>query len=258
MLKKRLIGVIPVAGGRAVQSLAYRDSFPLGTPERLSENLDRWGVDEIMILAFDRSRRGLGPDLGLVRSLASLGLGTPLTYAGGIRTAAEGSEVIRAGVERLCIDSLLHDDPDAVRRLTDTVGAQALVAALPLSVSGGELAWYDHRSRDERALPAPIIQLLTEGAISEALVVDWRHEGQFSGFDVAIVDAFDRIARHVPVLAYGGISEAAQLRALLALPSVAAACVGNFLNYREHAVQHLKAEAAGAPLRPATFAGVGR
>lgn len=254
-LLKRLIGVIAVEDGRVVQSLGYRRSLPVGRIECVFENLDRWGVDEVMVVAFDRSRKGLGPDFDLIKRIAELGLGTPLGYGGGVSSVADAVSVVQAGVERICVDSLLHDDPEAVHRIADEVGAQAVIAALPLSVTPDGVRWYDHRRRTESPLSEAVARLLREEVVSEALVVDWRNEGRFGGFDVRVLEWIEQQAPSLQLLAYGGISDADQVAALLERDSVMGVCVGNFLNYREHAVQRLKRDAASSILRPPVFPG---
>ena len=67
MLKKRLIGIVLVKDGWAVQSFGYRRCLPLGKPECLVENLDRWGADEIFVLNIDRSTDNIGPDFELLK-----------------------------------------------------------------------------------------------------------------------------------------------------------------------------------------------
>jgi cyclase len=148
----------------------------------------------------------------------------------------------------------MHDNPGLVSSLTDRVGAQAIVAAFPVARSGDALQWYDHRQRTEVQLTDDALKPLLNGEISEALVVDWRHEGVKNGFDPVLLEPLAARLRHVPLLAYGGISEPEQIRPLLGNPAVAAVCVGNFLNYREHAVQELKRAVVDAPLRPPVFA----
>ena len=68
MYKKRLMGVIVVKDGWAVQSFGYQRYLPLGNPAILAENLNRWGVDEILLLSIERSRKNLGPDFDLLES----------------------------------------------------------------------------------------------------------------------------------------------------------------------------------------------
>lgn len=252
MLKKRLVGVITVKDGWAVQSFGYRRYLPLGHPECLAENLDRWGTDEILVLCIDRSRQGLGPDLALLKRLGALGLSTPLTFGGGIRTVEQAAAVIQLGAERLCLDSALHADHQPIRKMAELIGAQALIAALPLSMESRGVYWYDYRSGKSNLLAESHFSLLSERIISEALVIDWRHEGQRNGFDVRLVRQFPFDG--VPLIAFGGISEAGQLAPLLAMPRVVAVAVGNFLNYSEHAVQTLKCQLIEMPLRPAVYA----
>ena len=69
MLHKRLVGVVTVKGGWAVQSFGYKSYLPLGRPEVLVENLDRWGADEILVHVIDRSVKKLGPDFNLIEKL---------------------------------------------------------------------------------------------------------------------------------------------------------------------------------------------
>lgn len=252
MLRKRLIGVITVKDGWAVQSFGYHRHLPLGRPECLAENLDRWGVDEILVLSIDRSRHNLGPDLPLVRRLGGLGLSTPLTYGGGIRTADEAVAVIQAGAERISLDAALHGKLENVREMAAHLGAQALIAALPLSCNGGRPEWFDYRGRTGAPLDSAPLSLLAEGIVSEAMLIDWRNEGHPQAFDMELVRSFPLDG--VPLIAFGGLSDPGQLRQLLAMPQIAAVAVGNFLSYTEHAVQSLKRQLTDLPLRPASYA----
>ncbi len=256
MLKKRLIGVITVRQGWAVQSFGYRRWLPLGKPEVLAQNLDRWGVDEILLQCIDRSRSGIGPDFALLDRIGRAGLSTPLIYAGGIATPQQASAVVQAAADRVVVDALLHDDLGAVQRISGHLGAQAVIAALPLARDGGALQWLDHRSGRSGPLPAPVLDLLRDGVISESMLIDWRHEGRPGGFDELLLKDFP--LTDVPLITFGGLSEPAQMRALLRTPRVVAVAVGNFLAYREHAVQSVKQQLGGITLRPPVYAGSGK
>lgn len=252
MNKKRLIGVITVKQGWAVQSFAYGRYLPLGHPDTLVENLDRWGVDEILVQCIDRSRDALGPDFALLERLGKLGIATPLIYAGGIRHADDACRVVQTAADRVCIDALLHDDLDAADAIARSLGAQALIAALPLSCKGDELRWFDYRTRTHKTLPSSLLTRLADGRISESLIIDHMHEGQAAAFDDRILQAFP-VQGHA-LIAFGGLSDTAQIRTVLTRAQVAAVAIGNFLNYREHAVQHYKQQLADAPIRHARFA----
>jgi len=250
MLKKRLVGVITVRDGWAVQSFGYRRYLPLGHPEKLAENLDRWGADEILVLCIDRTRRNVGPDFDLLRRLGSLGLSTPLAFGGGIRTVAEAGAIIQSGAERVCIDAALRD-AGVVGGISALVGAQAIIGVLPLSFDGAGLQRLDYLSGRSTPLTAADLSLFDRRVVSEALIVDWRHEGMTAAFDFNLIRRFP--APDVPLIAFGGVSEADQLKMLFDDDRVAAVGIGNSLSYREHAVQMLKRQAGGTSIRAARF-----
>ncbi len=251
MLKKRLIGVVTVKNGWAVQSFGYRRYLPLGKPECLVENLDRWGADEILVQVIDRSEAGLGPDFELLGRLGALGLETPLIYAGGIRSVADGVKLVQLGADRIVVDALLHDDLTSVKGLSVCLGAQALIASLPLSWHGGSLEWLDYRSRTSTSISDEVLGLIQSGVISEVLLADWQHEGIPDGFEQKLVEEFP--LKDVPIIAFGGLSEPEQMRTLLQSSRVTAVAVGNFLSYHEHAIQRYKEALTGMPVRLATY-----
>lgn len=252
MLKKRLVGVITIRDGIAVQSIGYRRYLPLGDPGVLVENLDRWGADEVVLQVIDASRAGSGPDFHMIERISKRRPGVPLLYGGGIRTAAEGVRVVQAGADRVVVDAMLRDNPEGVTELAEQLGAQAIVASIPASYDEtGGLRWLDYRTGREEALSGPGARLLETGIVSEALLIDWKHEGAHRGFDERLLTAFP--VKTTPLIVFGGISEAPQMRSLLEMPRVVAVCVGNFLNYREHSIQKLKEALPGMPLRPAVY-----
>ena len=181
MLRKRLLGAVIVREGWAVQSFGYRRWLPLGKPECLVENLDRWGADGIVVLAIDRGDQG--PDLELIERLGALGLSTPLTYGGGLATEEHARAAVRAGAERLVLDAVLSHNPQAVVAMASAVGVQALVAALPLLQGATEAVQHlQYRTGAQGPLTAPISQLIAAEQVSEVLVIDAACEGEGQGF----------------------------------------------------------------------------
>lgn len=251
MLKKRLIGVVTVKNDLAVQSFGYQRHLPLGKPEYLVENLDRWGADEILVQVIDRSEEKLGPDFDLLEKLGAIGLRTPLIYAGGIRSLADGVKLVQLGADRIVVDSLLHDDLLTIKVLSEHLGAQALIASLPMSWHNNALLWLDHRKHTSATFSSEILNFIDSGIISEVLVTDWEHEGYSNSFEQALIERLP--LANVPIIAFGGISEPTQMKSLLLRSDIAAIAIGNFLGYREHAIQTYKEALAGMPLRAATY-----
>ncbi len=251
MLKKRLVGVVTVKDGWAVQSMGYKRYLPLGRPECVIENLDRWGADEILVQVIDRSVNGWSPDFDLLERVARLGLQTPLIYGGGIHTVEDGVRVIQAGADRVVVDAVLHGNIAAVFGLSELLGAQAIIAALPLSWREDRLEWLDYCSGNSNPISAEVLELAQAGTVSELLLIDWRHEGRLGSFEQRLARDFPLSG--VPLIVFGGISNSSQMAELLLLQNVVAIAVGNFLSYREHAIQKFKENLAAMPLRSSTY-----
>ena len=246
MLKKRLIGVVTVKDGWAVQAFGYSRYLPLGKPEVLVQNLDRWGADEILVQCIDRSSAGLGPDIDLLGRINKRGIATPLIYAGGICQREDAVKVIHHGADRIMVDAMLMDIPEALETIARDLGTQAVIAHLPARMSTAGLVVFDYRNRSERPLNQ-CLKTLPIDWISELMVSDWKNEGSPGCFDERLLEITRQINK--PLICFGGLSEAAQIQRLLADPQVVAVGVGNFLNYREHAVQSIKHQLGGTNMR---------
>lgn len=247
MLKKRLIGVITIKNGWAVQSFGYERYLPLGRPEVLAENLDRWGADEIVLQCIDRSKGGFGPDLDTLKKVASKGLGTPIIYIGGVRTLEDGMKVIQSGADRLALDSLLHDSPEVVVELSHKLGAQALIGSVPLSMGDSGARLYDYRVGEERDFSSKFLDLIKAKVISELMVIDWQGDGHKNGFKTELLETLPVLG--LPLIVFGGLSSAKKVRQVLSRGEVSAAAVGNFLNYKEHAIAEYKKQLSELPIR---------
>jgi imidazole glycerol-phosphate synthase subunit HisF len=250
MLKKRLIGVVTVKDGWAVQSFGYKRHLPLGKPEVLVQNLDRWGADEILVQCIDRSACGTGPDLEVLDKISKLGIATPLIYAGGIGSREDAVKVVSRGADRVMLDTVLITAPKTLESIGRDLGTQAVIAHLPLRQSQDGLLALNYHSGSESSLRS-ILQSLPQEWVSELMLTDWSHEGHPESFDEQILQVSKYINK--PLLCFGGISNSAQIKRILTNDQVVAVGVGNFLNHREHAMQQLKQEINSFQIRPAQY-----
>ena len=246
MLKKRLIGVVTVKNGWAVQSFGYSRYLPLGKPEVLVQNLDRWGADEILVQCIDRSSNGLGPDRDVLARIGKLCISTPLIYAGGIRDRDDAVNAVSLGADRIMVDSMMLDAPQSLEGVARDLGTQAVIAHLPARVTSDGLIALDYRDRSEQPLDKWLEKLPIEW-ISELMVSDWQHEGSSNSFDERLMGIERQVDK--PLLFFGGISEVALIQRILAHPQAVAVGVGNFLSYREHAMQSLKKQLSTSAVR---------
>ena len=197
MVKKRLIGVINVKKSIAVQSFGYLNYLPLGAPEILIENLERWGVDEIIILSIDRSNSSFGPDFELISRISSCGFATPISYGGGIRSVEDAVSVIQSGSERVVLDALLHQNINEVKRIAEAIGSQAVIASLPLEISDKKLLHYNYIKKTTNNISDEIMHLIDQRIVSEVMIIDRLNEGIENGFQRALSNNFSYFCSYI-------------------------------------------------------------
>lgn len=240
MLKKRIIGVITVLEGWAVQSFGYEKYLPLGKPAVIAENLDNWGADEIFIQSINRSKYNQGPDIELLKSISQLSLSTPITYAGGISCLEDALLAIKTGCERIALDNLLHENLKKLNDISLTIGSQSIIASVPVSIVNKKLLWFDYKRNIHRDSFLELENMYSSGLISEIFLVDKNNEGSKKAFDKEILDHFP--LKDTPLILFGGITANEQIKDYLNKKNIAAIAIGNSLNYKEHSVQTIKKE----------------
>lgn len=222
---KRLIGLCAVASGGLVKSNGYATRRPAGGLVSALRTLDRWGADEIVVL--DISRRG-ALDERVLHAIRESKVTTPVAYGGGIRATADVQRLMTVGCDRFILETLLFEDIDAVRRIADLVGRQALIASVPIRVHEGAVGvWRPHGFIDFIPIRSQLLQL----PVSEYLVTAIDTEGRSGSFPVATLAMYDDFPRQT-VLSFGGHDAGTAVQAL-AHPAVAAVVLGNINVERE-------------------------
>ena len=148
MIKKRIIGVVTIKNNLAVQSFSYSKYLPIGKPECVIENLDRWGADEILVQVIDRSIKNLGPDFNLLNRIGKIKTTTPIIYSGGIRNLKDSIEVIKKGADRIAVESIIRKNKEELSKISKYLGSQAVIASLPVLLNGNEIYGYDYITRN--------------------------------------------------------------------------------------------------------------
>ena len=129
MLKARIIGVIVVKNGWVVQSINFKRYLPVGRLDIAVEYLDRWGIDEIVILDIDATRQGSSPNLDMIKSASSFSQ-TPLSVGGGIKSLKDMESLLRAGADKLIINSQLISNSALIEEGAHQFGNQCMVASI--------------------------------------------------------------------------------------------------------------------------------
>lgn len=227
---KRIVGVITIMNNWAVQSIGYNTYRPLGRPEVIAQNLDRWQLEEIVICDISRSRNGLGPNIKLLETIAHKRISTPLTYIGGIRNASDALKVIKSGADRIGIERLADINPETAKKISLAIGAQALVIVQSVISKRGSLKKFNYIEKTTSNFNSNKV-LDTMSSASELLLIDVNNEGKNNSFEEKILIPFQE--SDIQIICFGGISTGDQISNLLTKKNVSAVGIGNFLNHRE-------------------------
>ncbi len=242
MITKRLIGVITVKDNIAVQSFGYNKYLPLGSPEIIAKNLDRWGADEILINVIDRSQNKFGPDFDLLKKIQKIQINTPLIYGGGILTVDDAKKSISLGADRLLIENLLYEDIQSFKKISHLLGSQALIMSVPTSLDlNKNILQFNYLKKTSNKINKNFLYALNQKLVSEILLTDYKNEGYDNSFNLNILN-FNSYG--IPLICFGGIKGNELIKKISSNKNVAAIAIGNSLNYSEIKIQNIKKKIA--------------
>ena len=239
---KRLIGVLPVRDGRVVKSYGYRMWRPAGRLKTALLNLDRWAADEVFVLDIS-GRASIDP--GVLSDLRAASVSTPITYGGGMRSVRDATAALRAGADRILIQTLLWSNPGEVSRMADAIGRQAIVVSLPVSGSSdGQLRVFRRQSggrSDSLASLDERLAAIGSSPVEELLVTDVDAEGARGEFSLDLARRVAPLAAAIrkPVIWFGGI-DVSSADVLLGMRESAGVAFANVLLERELALREVR------------------
>ena len=220
MLARRLIPCLDVAGGRVVKGVHFRELRDAGDPAEQAARYDAEGADEIVFLDIAASHEERGTLIDLVSRVADR-LFVPFTVGGGIRSVADARQVLRAGADKVGVNTAAVRDPGLVTRLADEFGRQCVVAAVDVKRreggrgKGGGWEVMVRGGREPTGLEAVewAVRLQELGA-GEVLLTSMDTDGTQHGYDLPVTRAVAR-AVPLPVIASGGAGTLEHLAAAL-------------------------------------------
>lgn len=250
MISRRLIVCLDVKGGRVVKGVHFKDLRDLGDPIELAARYERDGADEIVFLDISASAEERGTLLDLVRDTAER-LFIPLTIGGGIRTAEDVGRALRAGADKVSLNTTAVEHPEVIGLAAERFGAQCVVVSIDAARDGGEWRVYTRGGRDRTGLEAVAWarEAVDRGA-GELLITSIDRDGVRSGYDLELTRAIAR-AVTVPVIASGGAGNAGHVVAALGEGEASAALVAGILHDGVTTVREIKEAmlSAGIPTR---------
>lgn len=230
MLTRRLIVCLDVTGGRVVKGVNFVGLRDVGDPVALATRYEAEGADEITFLDISASAEDRATLLDVARRTAER-LFIPLTIGGGIRTADDVARALRAGADKVSLNSAMVADPSVLTACADRFGAQCVVASIDakLDEQGMWRVW-THGGRTRTALEAVAwAQECVERGAGEVLLTSIDRDGARTGYDLALMHAVSsRVA--APVIASGGAGNAQHVVDVLAEGHADAALVAGILH----------------------------
>jgi len=251
MLRRRVIPCLDVADGRVVKGTRFVDLVDEGDPPELAERYAAEGADELVFLDITAAPERRGTLLDIVERTARRAF-IPLTVGGGVRSVDEMRDVLRAGADKVSLNTAAVADPSLVRACADRFGSQAVVVAIDARASGPgswEVVVQGGRLPTGRDAVAWADQAVRLGA-GELLVTSIDRDGTGTGFDNDLLRAITS-AVEVPVIASGGAAGPDDFVAAVRDGGADAVLAASIFHRRIHAIADVKAAmaAAGLPVR---------
>jgi cyclase len=214
---KRIIPCLDVKNGRVVKGIQFEQLRDAGDPVDAAAAYDRGGADEITFLDITASHEERATMLDVVRRTAEA-VFVPLTVGGGIRTRADVDALLRAGADKVSVNSTAVANPAFVEEVARAYGSQAIVVAIDARSRGDSLGWevFTHGGRRGTGLDAVAWarEMAARGA-GEILLTSMDRDGTGSGYDLALLRAVTE-AVDIPVIASGGVGALEHMREGLA------------------------------------------
>ncbi|HRQ76990.1 MAG TPA: imidazole glycerol phosphate synthase subunit HisF [Gemmatimonadaceae bacterium] len=249
-LTRRLIVCLDVDRGRVVKGTQFVGLRDVGDPVELATRYETEGADEIVFLDITATHEARGTTLELARRTAER-LFIPLTIGGGIDSVAAMSAALRAGADKVGVNSAAVRRPELLTEGAERFGTQCIVASIDAKREGD--GWRVYVAGGRRPTGLDAVEWAAECArrgAGEILLTSIDRDGARDGYDLALTRAVADVVS-VPVIASGGAGRATHVREAIVTGGADAALVAGILHDGSATVAELKAEmrAASLPVR---------
>lgn len=204
-LSVRIIPCLDVTDGRVVKGVNFTNLVDAGDPVEMASLYQREGADELTFLDISASSSGRETTLDVVRKSADQ-VFIPLTVGGGIRSVSDVNQLLRAGADKVSINTAAIARPDLIAEIADSFGSQVLVLSVDArraqTESGFEVT--THGGRKGTGIDALVwIEKACDLGVGEILLNSMDADGTREGYDIEMIRAVRPISR-VPLIASGG------------------------------------------------------
>jgi len=244
MLAKRIIPCLDVDGGRVVKGVNFVDIRDAGDPVENAEIYNKQGADEIIFLDITASSDRRDIIVDVVEKTAEQ-VFVPLTVGGGIRTLDDIRGILRAGVDKVSINTAAVDNPDLVRKAADRFGSQCIVVAIDAKEKGHSWEVYIHGGRTPTGLDVlDWAKKMEELGAGEFMLTSMDRDGTKDGYDLRLTRTISQLV-NIPVIASGGVGTLDHLYDGLTEGRADPVLAASIFHYNEFTVGDVKAYLKG-------------
>jgi cyclase len=248
----RVIPCLDVDAGRVVKGVNFVDLRDAGDPVELAARYDAEGADEVVFLDITASSSARDTIVDVATRTAEQ-VFIPFTVGGGVRTVEDARRLLRAGADKVSVNTAAVSRPQVVTELSDEFGAQCVVVAIDARRAPGGFEVFTHGGRKPTGLDAVSwaaeCQRLGAG---EILLTSMDRDGTKDGYDIELTRAVSE-ACDLPVIASGGAGTLDHLTEVAIEGKADAVLAASIFHFDEYTVAEAKAHmaAAGITVRPA-------
>ena len=204
MLKKRIIPCLDVKDGRVVKGINFLDLVDAGDPVQQAKFYSENGADEICFLDIGASLENRDTILKMVEKTAEE-VFIPLTVGGGVRSIENIQNLLKAGADKVSINSAAIKDPDIIKKSSKYFGSQCIVVAVDVKKDDDSWKVHSHGGTQNTNIDALEWLLKVEDlGAGEILLTSMDKDGTKSGFDLEILSLANDVL-NIPVIASGGV-----------------------------------------------------
>ncbi|WKA59690.1 imidazole glycerol phosphate synthase subunit HisF [Planococcus shenhongbingii] len=239
MLTKRIIPCLDVKEGRVVKGVSFVSLRDAGDPVELARFYDKQGADELVFLDISASHEGKETMIEVVKIVATE-LSIPFTVGGGIRSLEDMKRMLRAGADKVSLNTSALDRPELIKEGADYFGSQCIVVAIDAKSNGTGWDVYTHGGRNKTGWDAvEWAKKSVELGAGELLLTSMDKDGSKDGFDLELTKAV-REAVEVPVIASGGAGNREHFAEVFKEVDADAALAASIFHYKETSVAEVK------------------
>lgn len=250
MLSKRVIPCLDVLGGRVVKGVNFKDLRDVGDPAELAAQYEGEGADEIVFLDISATLQERRTMDDVARRTAER-LFIPLTIGGGIRTREDVKRLLRAGADKVALNTIAVERPELITEASGDFGAQCVVIAIDSKrVDGNDRVFTRAGTLDSGIETVAWARRVVELGAGEILLTSIDADGTTAGYDCDLTAAVSD-AVSVPVIASGGCGNAGHIVEVLTRGRADAALAASIFHYGRATVRSVKESMrmAGLPVR---------